>query len=293
MKKGTNIYSDSFKRFLTETPIEYDNDFKDSDIKHHVLECISAIQNDNSEQFLRHLDVIQRRKIDTSSPWIFDDIMIFSLCTGIKKFNLDANWLKELCRTRLTQQVESEKSYTETIHSLLTNSLDGQKRIQVIIRHLANSFSGLHDQYLVEAYKECLAFNIAMGDDVQKEITEASTTIIISAKGLDNLDLRKSQKQFIFNFQKRCKSLTTFIFYFLVCISVPIILFTCMKTYTFIENIEDQNLKEYIKAFTAPLFSIGATFMVFKKREWIEKQIMLLLFKFWGKTRPEELEDNG
>ncbi|MFV0599071.1 MAG: hypothetical protein ACK5M0_05040 [Bacteroidales bacterium] len=102
-----SIILKSFHDFLMEKKINNDKLDNISQINDDIIKLIYSIQNSNKELFEK---IYNRRSKsspnqDSQSPFINNDFFIFSLLVGIKKFNIDKEWIKKIISIRSNSQI--------------------------------------------------------------------------------------------------------------------------------------------------------------------------------------------
>lgn len=111
---------------------------------------LEAIVTDNKNLFKIHFQKISKRtpSKDSVSPFVHDDLLIFTLLVGVIKFALEKAWLRNVFSVRSTSTI------TSTFDALLNNNYQSRSNLCEIVipfLELLNDHS-LTTEYLNEAY---------------------------------------------------------------------------------------------------------------------------------------------
>lgn len=111
---------------------------------------LEAIVTNNKNLFNAHFQKISKRtpSKDSVSPFVHDDLLIFTLLVGVIKFALEKAWLQNLLSIRSTSPI------TSTLDALLKNNYQSRSNLFEIVipfLELLNDHS-LSNDYLNEAY---------------------------------------------------------------------------------------------------------------------------------------------
>lgn len=111
---------------------------------------LEAIATNNKNLFQTHFQKINKRtpSKDSFSPFVHDDLLVFTLLVGVIKFSVEKSWLQNLLSIR------SASAITSTFDALLNNnyySKSNNCEIVIPFLELLNDHS-LTNDYLNEAY---------------------------------------------------------------------------------------------------------------------------------------------
>lgn len=111
---------------------------------------VEAIVTNNKSLFNAHFQKISKRtpSKDSVSPFVHDDLLIFTLLVGVIKFALEKAWLQNLLSIRSTSAI------TSTFDAVLNNNYQSKSNLSEIVipfLELLNDHS-LSNDYLNEAY---------------------------------------------------------------------------------------------------------------------------------------------
>lgn len=282
MEESKNRYLEDFEKLLNQEEIQSNNTYKSSDLRHHVISSMNAIQKSDMQVFEEALDEIKERNFDAHSPWIYDDILIFVLTVGCLKFSIASNWVNELCLIRMNNQSDNKRRFTETLHFLLNGSYSGLSYIIVLCCDLSGKLEQLEEKVIVDAYISANRHFESSDDEFSKTISKASIQSVIKLKGLDDLKKREEELEFIEAFEKRSNEVSQIIFWLFFSALIPLAVYL---SYVFIISIQTMNegwQKTFLEYFFSPLISIGSFGFILFKRERVINYIHKKINSFWG-----------
>ncbi|MEQ8526056.1 hypothetical protein [Gracilimonas sp.] len=282
-------YWEAFKQFIFQKEIKIENEFKSSDIKHHIIKLMIAIQANEKAKFDNAFSQIKQRKLDEHVQWIYDDILVFVITVGVLKFNVNKDWINQLFVLRVKNQADDKKNYTETLHFLLNDSNAGQAHLIALCRDLSGTVDKLVDQDVIEAYGIAKEKQSIETEEVERVISEASLQTVIKLKGLDDLEKRRMQIAFINNFFGRSSLIAKVIFW--LCF-VALILVAIYFSYWFITTIQSMDeswYKTLLEYVVSPMLSFGSIWAILTNKKKLTHSLEVAINKFWGKTSGEKL----
>ena len=283
-------YWEAFKQFLFQKEIKIENEFKNSDIKHHIIKLMIAIQANDKTGFDEAFSQIKQRKLDEHVQWIYDDILVFVITVGVLKFKVSKNWINQLFVLRLKNQADDKKDYTEALHFLLNDGNSGQAHLVTLCRDLSETVDKLTNQEVIEAYniaKEKLSNDTS---DVERVISEATLKTVIKLKGLDDLEKKNLQDSFINNFFDRTSSIARIIFWICFIALIVIAIYLAYLLIPTIQSMEDSWYKTLLVYSLSPILSIGSLGAIILKRNKMIEYVQTGIIKFWGKVNPKSLK---
>lgn len=86
-----------------------------------VMASLDAISNDKKDLFISAYNSLSMREPNEKSPWIYDDILIFVVLLGCKKYFLDSTHIKKLLDLRKRSE-SSELNHISIAFSNITNN---------------------------------------------------------------------------------------------------------------------------------------------------------------------------
>ena len=96
--------------WLLGLEISYPSSDKFSDANNASHAAMYSIQADRKDIFKKAYQTLCLRKPNKDTPYVFNDILIFSFVCGVVKFKLDQSWLQKICNIRMdTDDVEMKK----------------------------------------------------------------------------------------------------------------------------------------------------------------------------------------
>ncbi len=287
MPNSKPSYLKAFERFLIQEKVEEEQEYKNSDIRHHVLAIMIAIQSNNLTRFEESLSEIKKRRLDESSQWIYDDILVFVLTVGALKFNESRSWVSELCLLRMNNQSDDKRSFTESLHFLLNGSHLGLPHINAICWDIVDLVEKPEEEIILEAYSDASRVLNSNDDDLNKLIAKSAIQSVLKFKGLDNLKERKEQKAFINRFENRTNLLSKILFWIVFIALIPTAVFVSFIFITSISSMEEGWIKSFLEYLLSPLISLGSFSFIFIRRREIIKWLDKYISRFWGKTYQE------
>lgn len=81
--------------------------------------CMNSISRGDKNAFTEIYQIISKRKPNHDSDWIYNDILIFPIVCGVKKFGMPTEWIKNVVDARSTNDGESalvRQSYIDIIN---------------------------------------------------------------------------------------------------------------------------------------------------------------------------------
>jgi hypothetical protein len=160
---------------------------------------LEAIVTNNKNLFNTHFQKISKRtpSKDSVSPFVHDDLLIFTLLVGVIKFALEKAWLQNLLSIRTTSAI------TSTFDALIKNNYQSKSNLCEIVipfLELLNDHS-LSNDYLNEAYLT-ISHNQTLFDsrhDFQTMLSlKAYDSIVLSrqSEGSELSRLKEFEKKF-------------------------------------------------------------------------------------------------
>jgi hypothetical protein len=212
-------YTTALVDFLLGKVLSKNEDVSTSNANEISKQAFYALQNNDKSLFSELYQEITRRKPKPESEWVYNDILLFAITLGIKKFNLDKQWLDEVLSIRIEHSHEESKLITQAYIDILTGNLENTN----------------NHQPLIIVLKYFLGFSIGNEDDVNsiyQELTQnifpysnaafvnlinlKAYDVILLSKGLIDLDRQRDVEDFLLYFNKRVTQFATFIWLILV-----------------------------------------------------------------------------
>lgn len=194
---------------------------------------IKAIQSDDRANFEKHYT--KKSKSNPSkelSPFVNDDFFIFCLIVGIKRFNLDTKWIKNILSIRNRNEI------TITFENLLNdNFLNSSNQHEIVIMFLKlNNRALITNELLNLAYKK-ITSNIELFDsksDFQILCTLRAYELIIELKVAPD----GSEVSLLFGFESKFLKRVKILTWVIQTAFLIIFLFTLMKLLALVPSIK-------------------------------------------------------
>lgn len=213
----------AFHDLLSEKNISFWHENNLSDADELFIGIISSIQTSNKEKF----ETIYQKKSksnptkDSLLPFVNDDFLIFSLIVGIKKYDIDTSWIKNVVAIR------SRNAITITLENILNenyySTINLPEVVLMYFQLIDESF--ITNNLLDSAYKS-VSENAALFEnrsDFQILCATSAYDIIIRLKNAPEGSEVYLLKQFNLKFVKRIKVLS-----FLLQLSILLFLLYCL-----------------------------------------------------------------
>lgn len=284
-----NTYIKNFEKFITEKSIATAVGYKESDIKYHVIKGMLALQENDKEQFQLSLKNIKARNVDEHTPWIYDDILLLILSIGVTKFELNKEWINNLCLIRSRVQEGSNKFFAESIHYLINGSKSKVDYLGILFFSLTNVNVVINQEELNEVFTNAKNFLEISDNQIDRAIASASIHHIIKLKGLDDLSLRRKQEYFMSQFQKKANIIAKTLFWILFPLSIFDFYYLIYLSIEYISALPDSSLAIFLANLVTSVISFVPIFFIYKKREQIINWFLAQIYSFWGKVLPTEL----
>lgn len=290
MNDRNSEYLSVFKEFVTDQRIEAKNQYKESDIRHHVLAAMVAVQKDNKSKFEHALSHIKERQYDKYSQWIYDDIMLFVIASGVIKFGISRSWINDLCLTRLNSQGGEKKRFTESIHLTINGSSSQNSYTKVLLFIIAGSGNALTELELNNAFKAAKK-DLRLGlDQIGEIIAQSSIEHIIVLKRLDDIEVRERQLTFIENFRRRSKRISRIVYNLSFLLLTLLFIYLIFLSASYASDLSEGPLAMILSSVISSAISLGPFIYLYKRKNDIITWFNKLIHLFWGKIAPSKLE---
>lgn len=206
-----NYKSKNFYKFLNgEHVVSHD-----SVTPREFIPLINSVTEDSKSKFDALYEEYTKRDIDESSPFVYDNYLIFSLVVGVLKYNHNCEWLIKLLIFRESNINEPEKSITISFKNLLKKNYSSKEGITSIVlagllllenpdvnKELLVQVIRSNSNYITSAKKDFFLGAIILFTNDYIQAVSTST---------ENIRLEKFEKKFLY----RVKHLE---YFFYVCI---------------------------------------------------------------------------
>lgn len=105
--------------------------------------CIKSIQNENLVSFNTEYTELSRREPSETSPFVYDNYLLFILIYGTTKFNLNQDWILSILTFR-NDSDEEAKIVTQTLKNLLVENYQSTENHFPTIIVFGNHFNESH-----------------------------------------------------------------------------------------------------------------------------------------------------
>lgn len=273
----------SFAKWLSGIPLEEPSSTKLTDALEISLVAMYSIQNNRQDLFCNVYSSLCLREPKKDSPYIFNDILIFSNICGVVKFNLDVTWLKEACKLRLGSIDTEVQEITQSFCEILEGNLLGTTHCPEI----AVVCSSLLDGNI----KENALLNKAYGRITKKSfppynslflnaIAIRAFDVIVESKTISS----KAEYELLLRFKKSFEFKSKLVANIIWCVTSLLVgLFSFLYVFGGFNDYFKEKLVTLINL--KSVFGIGSGITLIPllaKRKSIVKILSVLMQRFWG-----------
>jgi len=176
-----------------------------------AINSLYAIQKNSKSKFIKFQTIIQRRKPKNDSDWIYNELLMFAIVLGIKKFGLEDTWCKSVLSCRLSKP--ETNLITQTYLDVLVDNFENKNNYQpliIIYKYFIEKYqfseyglqSSINDLFSSAVFSPSQPFFLI--------INKAALRIILLKKGLINQDLEEKKEIFSKTFTKKVHCLSVF-----------------------------------------------------------------------------------
>lgn len=170
------------------------------------FKLIQFIQTNNKSEFISSYQILSKRSPskDNPPPFVYNDLLIFTLVCGIIKFEVDKKWLKGIL------EIRNRNSLTTTFENILNKDWFSNSNLPEVVISVMSVLenSTYTDQYLNEAYKKIVSYepNYYNSDFLKLSVIN-SCEVILLLKNVSESGEFSILKKFESKFIKRIKFL--------------------------------------------------------------------------------------
>ena len=212
-------YTKTLVDFLLGKSLSRNNDIPTNNANEISNIAFYALQKNEQRLFSDLYEDVIRRKPKPESEWVHNDVLLFALTLGVRKFRLNKNWLEEVLKIRLEHSQDDSKLVAQTYIDITKENLESTNNYQplmIVMKYFLDIPLGDLD-YTNSAY-----IKLTQQDFPHSKVTflnliclKALDTIILS-KGLVDLERQKIVDEFILQFKKRITQIATVFWLILV-----------------------------------------------------------------------------
>ena len=209
-----------FFDYINEKSLEKSKYYSDNNFDVKFWALIKSVVENNYKDFIKSYSEFSGRKPDDSSPWIYDDFLIFILIIGIIKFKIDKIWIENVVAVRESRNKEL-REINLTFSNILSenyNSKDNLFELIFVYQELQNyPIAPIEEINLL--YKSLVSETELLNtrNEFLKIIRFRAIDIIVLIKELPNSQDITSLKSFKSTFLQRINVISN-ILYVLLCI---------------------------------------------------------------------------
>jgi hypothetical protein len=175
---------------------------------------INSISENNKQKFNENYLILSRRTPGDNSPFVHNDLLIFSIIVGLFKFSFSRDWIKTVIAKR------SKSSITTTFDNIINEnyqSKSNNQEITTVFLHLLDNQT-FPDDILEDAYKGIINNqNLYQGkNDFNSLIAIKAFEIIITIKEIGDRGEYSYLKEFESRFKKRIKIVSKILYIILL-----------------------------------------------------------------------------
>lgn len=251
--------------------------YKFSSTDQSLYNCIKSIQNEDLVSFNTEYTELSRREPSETSPFVYDNYLLFILICGTNKFDLNQDWILSILTFR-NDSDEEGKIITQTLKNLLIENYQStENHFPTII---------VFENYFNDSHLGLDKLNLTYRKIIQKPFPSYNSDFLnlLSLKAYDIIVLKKDvlEKNTVSNlirFEKKFiarVNIISKIFHFILVGIVYILLFYLYFTYPVISKFYKENA-----GFLNSLGVGGIIVLLFFSSK-ITNLSQKLLKKFWG-----------
>lgn len=226
---------------------------------------LKSICNSDSKEFDRYYAKYSTRIPSTTSPFVNDDYLVFSLIIGVKKFSREKAWILSVVNARKCTSEDCNQSLITFKNILIENynSLDNHFGLVLICQSI------LKNDLLIPANKAGFFKKITSAvfpskkSDFLNIIELCSFDFLISEQLLSSDGEYQKYRDIVNHVEVRIFQLSTLIFYLMCSVVVVAVVWSYFK---------NENIKELVQSFEA-IFGFlglpGVIVMIFNREEII------------------------
>jgi hypothetical protein len=212
-------YTKTLVDFLLGKNLSRNNDTPTNNANEISKIALYALQKNEQRLFSNLYEDVIRRKPKPESEWVHNDILLFALTLGARKFKLNKNWLEEVLKIRLEHSQNDSKLVAQTYIDITKDNLESTNNYQplmIVMKYFLDIPLGDLD-YTNSAY-----IKLTQQDFPYSKVTFLNLIclkaldVIILSKGLADLEHQKTVDKFIFQFEKRITQVATMFWLILV-----------------------------------------------------------------------------
>lgn len=236
---------------------------------------IKALIRDSRKDFLSNFDTVSRRKPGNNSPFIHNDLLIFTLILGLTKYGLPNDWMNSVLEKRTNSKT------TTTFNNLLNRNYLSKSNIPeiVLVFNTLLDNQNIEDEIIDESVKSVRQNNEVFNsqDDFRALIALKAFDVMMTIREVGASGEYALLKSFEKKFKKRVNLMSQVIYLAFLVVA----LFFFIKWLN--KNPDFKNLLGDVNTILGILgLALSSLFAVFRKR--VEK----LLLKFFGYTSKEQ-----
>jgi len=169
-----------------------------------------------------YTDIVRRRP-KSESEWVYNDILLFALTLGVKKFELERDWLEDVLSIRLERSQEESRSVAQTYMDLIKDNFENTSNHQPLMIVMKNSLDlaignteSLNSTYQSLTQREFPYSKVAF----LNLICLKAFDIIVLSKGLIDIQRQKAIEKFVVKFNKRITQIAIALWWLLLLLTV-------------------------------------------------------------------------
>jgi len=267
----------AFYSMLQLSKFDYSKDNL-SEIDDIYFKIINSVIKNNKQNFKDSYKVISKRVPSESTPFIHNDLQIFSIILAVFIFNEDRSWIKMVIGKR------SESLITTTFENILNDNYQSNSNVQEIITvflYLTNK-EKLTNEILESTYKSILNNPNLFENKNDFHIIialKAFESILSLIKEFPNREEHNFLKSFEIRFKKRIKAFSSFIYSIVLLLGVY---------YLYQLVLLNKDVKDFLDNLNAVLGILGYLAISGGLFAAFRKKFELLLLKLFGYNKDDE-----
>ena len=248
-----------------------------------VLLSLNAIRDDNKKKFIECFDAFSKRKPNEQSAWIYDDVLIFSMILGAKKFELDCAPLVSVLRLRHAATEHEKRKLTDAFRSVCEGTYDGSGPFGFVAFVFMYLLPGVHPRrnHLQEVLAQVRVpgFYSALSP-FSKILASKAFDLVLTFKDLKDPGLTQLKESFVKKFPARV-SVVSNILYFAV-FSVLVYLTVVVSHGLFVDPETTKDLLERINHLNSLLGFGGLIGFLWVRKHLVDflNRLMYVIYGF-------------
>lgn len=106
-----------------------------------ALNLLISLKSNNREQAVKYYTIFNKRQPKKDSHWVYDNYVLFSIVSVIRKFGLDNQWIRDVIDISYSGADQVNKKIKDTFKNILAGNFNAKgdfHQISIVYQSLAN-----------------------------------------------------------------------------------------------------------------------------------------------------------